>query len=90
MTLLTQAQRQRLSDAASHLTREEWTRLPLAETNKIAMKIDLILLELHQESPEAFVTIAYWDDVEKKVIFTKPFNGGMDFFKYAYSPSRGA
>lgn len=80
---LTPEQQNRLSNASSAMTREEWSKLPVGVTDQIANRIDRVLLELHQENPMAFSTIAYYDETLAKVVFTKK-SVGMDFFKYGY------
>ena len=80
---LTLLQQQRLINAASKMSREEWGKLPVGITDQIAAKIDRVILELHEENPMAFSTIAYYDETLGKVVFTKK-SIGMDFFKYAY------
>jgi hypothetical protein len=80
---LTTDQQNRLINASSKMSREEWNKLPVGITDQIAAKIDRVILELHEENPMAFSTIAYYDETLKKVVFTKK-SVGMDFFKYGY------
>jgi hypothetical protein len=80
---LTLLQQQRLMNASSKMSREEWSKLPVGVTDQIAAKIDKIILELHEENPMAFSTIAYYDEALSKVVYTKK-SVGMDFFKYGY------
>jgi hypothetical protein len=80
---LTLLQQQRLIHACSKMTREEWSKLPVGVTDQIASKIDRVILELHEENPLAFSTIAYYDEMLGKVVYTKK-SIGMDFFKYGY------
>lgn len=70
-------------NASSKMSREEWNKLPVGVTDQIANKIDMVILELHEENPMAFSTIAYYDEALGKVVFTKK-SVGMDFFKYGY------
>ena len=79
---LTPEQQNRLSNASSAMTREEWSKLPVGITEQIAARIDHVLLELHEENPLAFSTIAYFDEALGKVVFTKK-AVGIDFFKYS-------
>ena len=79
---LTLQQQQRLINASSKVSREEWSRLPVGITEQIAARIDHVLLELHEENPLAFSTIAYFDEALGKVVFTKK-AVGIDFFKYS-------
>ena len=53
---LTPDQQARLKKASSGLTTENFSKLSLAETNKVANRINQVLLQLHQESPFAFIT----------------------------------
>lgn len=80
---LTLDQQNRLKNASSKVSREEWNKLPVGVTNQIASRIDRVILELHEENPMAFSTIAYYDETENKVVFTKKVTG-MDFFNYGY------
>jgi hypothetical protein len=80
---LTPEQQNRLSNASSAMTREEWSKLPVGITDQIASRIDRVLLELHQENPMAFSTIAYYDEALGKVVYTKK-SVGMDFYRYGY------
>jgi len=75
---LTLQQQQRLINASSKVSREEWSRLPVGITEQIAARIDHVLLELHEENPLAFSTIAYFDEALGKVVFTKK-AVGIDF-----------
>ena len=79
---LTLLQQQRLMNASSKMSREEWSKLPVGITDQIAAKIDRVILELHEENPLAFSTIAYFDEALGKVVFTKK-AVGIDFFKYS-------
>ena len=80
---LTPEQQKRLSNASSKMTREEWNKLPVGITDQIAAKIDRVLLELHEENPMAFSTIAYYDEALAKVVFTKK-SVGIHFFQHSY------
>jgi hypothetical protein len=80
---LTLLQQQRLINAASKMTREEWNKLPVGVTDQIAAKIDRVILELHEENPMAFSTIAYYDEALAKVVFTKK-SVGIHFFQHSY------
>jgi len=80
---LTLLQQQRLINAASKMSREEWGKLPVGITDQIAAKIDRVLLELHEENPMAFSTIAYYDDALGKVVYTKK-PVGIHFFQHSY------
>jgi hypothetical protein len=80
---LTPEQQNRLSNASSAMTREEWSKLPVGITDQIASRIDRVLLELHQENPMAFSTIAYYDEALNKVVFTKK-SVGIHFFQHSY------
>ena len=64
------------------MSREEWSKLPVGITDQIAAKIDRVILELHEENPLAFSTLAYFDEALGKVVFTKK-AVGIDFFKYS-------
>ena len=83
---LTPEQQTRLSNASSGLTTDQFSELSLAETNAISHRIDMVLLELHQESPFAFNTYAYLDKSKSKVIFEDKKVFGIPFSKYAYKP----
>jgi hypothetical protein len=65
------------------MTREEWSKLPVGVTDQIAAKIDRVILELHEENPMAFSTIAYYDEALAKVVFTKK-SVGIHFFQHSY------
>ena len=80
---LTPEQQNRLSNASSAMTREEWNKLPVGVTDQIAARIDRVLLELHEENPMAFSTIAYYDEALAKVVFTKK-SVGIHFFQHSY------
>jgi hypothetical protein len=80
---LTLEQQKRLSNASSKMSREEWSKLPVGVTEQIAAKIDRVLLELHEENPMAFSTIAYYDEALAKVVFTKK-SVGIHFFQHSY------
>jgi hypothetical protein len=80
---LTPEQQKRLSNASSKMTREEWSKLPVGITDQIAAKIDRVILELHEENPMAFSTIAYYDEALAKVVFTKK-SVGIHFFQHSY------
>jgi len=80
---LTPEQQKRLSNASSKMTREEWSKLPVGVTDQIAAKIDRVILELHEENPMAFSTIAYYDEALAKVVFTKK-TVGIHFFQHSY------
>ena len=80
---LTPEQQKRLSNASSKMTREEWSKLPVGVTDQIAAKIDRVILELHEENPMAFSTIAYYDEALAKVVFTKK-SVGIHFFQHSY------
>jgi len=80
---LTPEQQKRLSNASSKMTREEWSKLPVGVTDQIAAKIDRVILELHEENPMAFSTIAYYDEALGKVVFTKK-TVGIHFFQHSY------
>jgi hypothetical protein len=80
---LTSEQQNRLSNASSAMTREEWNKLPVGVTDQIAARIDKVILELHQENPMAFSTIAYFDDALGKVVYTKK-PVGIHFSQHAY------
>ena len=80
---LTPDQQARLKKASSRLTTENFSKLSLAETNKIANRINQVLLQLHQESPFAFITTAYIDE-KNKVAFQDKRTVGIPFSQYAY------
>jgi hypothetical protein len=80
---LTLEQQNRLIKVASKMSRDEWNKLPVGIANQIAARIDRVVLELHEENPLAFSTIAYFDEALNKVVFTKK-TSGIDFFKYSY------
>ena len=80
---LTLEQQKRLSNASSKMSREEWSKLPVGVTDQIASRIDRVLLELHEENPMAFSTIAYYDEALAKVVFTKK-SVGIHFFQHSY------
>ena len=80
---LTLEQQKRLSNASSKMSREEWSKLPVGVTDQIAAKIDRVILELHEENPMAFSTIAYYDEALAKVVFTKK-SVGIHFFQHSY------
>jgi hypothetical protein len=80
---LTPEQQKKLSNASSKMTREEWNKLPVGVTDQIAAKIDRVILELHEENPMAFSTIAYYDEALAKVVFTKK-SVGIHFFQHSY------
>ena len=80
---LTPEQQTRLSNASSGLTTDQFSELSLAETNKIANQINQVLLQLHQESPFAFITTAYIDE-KNKVAFQDKRTVGIPFSQYAY------
>ena len=80
---LTQDQQNRLINASRKMSREEWSKLPVTITDQIAAKIDQVILELHQENPFAFSTIAHFDESLNKVVYTKK-AVGLDFFKHSY------
>jgi hypothetical protein len=79
--LLTLDQQNRLISASSKMSREEWGKLPVGITDQIAARIDRVILELHEENPMAFSTIAYYDEALSKVVYTKK-SVGMDFYRY--------
>jgi hypothetical protein len=81
---LTPEQQTRLSNASSGLTTDRFSELALAETNAIAHRIDMVLLELHQEAPFAFKTYAYLDQTKNKVVFEDKKEFGIPFSQYAY------
>ena len=81
---LTPEQQTRLSNASSGLSTDRFSELSLAETNAIAHRIDMVLLELHQESPFAFNTYAYLDKSKNKVVFEDRKSFGIPFSQYAY------
>jgi len=78
---LTPEQQNRLSNASSAMTREEWNKAPVGVTDQIAAEIDKVILQLHEENPMAFSTIAYYDETLGKVVYTKK-SVGMDFYRY--------
>jgi hypothetical protein len=80
---LTLLQQQKLINASSKMSREEWNKLPVGITNQIAAKIDMVCLELHEENALAFSTIAYYDETLAKVVFTKK-SVGIHFFQHSY------
>ena len=81
---LTPEQQARLKAASSGMSTDRFSELSLAETNAIAHRIDLILLDLHQESPFAFNTYAYLDKSKDKVVFEDRKSFGIPFSQYAY------
>ena len=81
---LTLEQQARLKSASSGLSRDRFNELSFAETNVIANQIDMVLLELHQESPFAFHTYAYLDKFKNKVIFEDRKVFGIPFSKFTY------
>lgn len=81
---LTLEQQARLKAASSGLTPEQFSELTLAETNAISHRIDMVLLDLHQEAPFAFNTYAYLDNTKNKVIFEDRKAFGIPFSQYAY------
>jgi hypothetical protein len=81
---LTPEQQTRLRLASSGLSTDRFSELSLAESNAIVHRIDLVLLELHQESPFAFNTYAYLDNTRNKVIFEDRKVFGIPFSRYAY------
>jgi hypothetical protein len=70
MIFLTKEQRQRLQDASSGVYGDKRERLTDKQIEATAQKIDEVLLQLHQESPLAFGTIAHRDS-KNKVVFEK-------------------
>lgn len=56
--LLSIDQQNRLKQAASNYKKEQRAELTLEESNEIATKIDMILHEIHNENPNAFLTQA--------------------------------
>jgi hypothetical protein len=81
---LTPEQQARLKLASSGLRPEQFNNLSLSASNAFANKINLVLLELHQESPFAFNTYAYLDHSKNKVVFEDRKEFGIPFSKYAY------
>lgn len=81
---LTPEQQARLKSASSGMSTDNFSQLSLAKTNAIAHQIDLVLLELHQESPFAFKTYAYLDKTRNKVVFEDKQMFGIPFSQYAY------
>jgi hypothetical protein len=80
---LTLLQQQRLINASSKMSREEWNKLPVGITDQIAARIDRVILELHEENPMAFSTIAYYDEALGKVVYTKK-SVGINFYRYGH------
>jgi hypothetical protein len=83
---LTLEQQAKLKKASSGMSRDRFNELSLGETNAIVHQIDLVLLELHQESPFAFSTYAYLDGTKNKVVFEDRKAFGISFSKYSYNP----
>jgi hypothetical protein len=81
---LTPEQQDRLKAASSGMSTDNFSELSLAETNAIAHRIDMVLLDLHRESPFAFNTYAYLDKTKNKVVFEDQKVFGIPFSKYAY------
>ena len=81
---LTPEQPARLKAASSGLTTEQFSELTLAASNAFSDRINMVLLELHQESPFAFSTYAYLDQSKNKVVFEDRKDFGIPFSKYAY------
>jgi len=81
---LTTEQQARLKAAASGLTTEQFSELTLTASNAFAQRIDMVLLELHQEAPFAFKTYAYLDQTKNKVVFEDKKEFGIPFSQYAY------
>ena len=81
---LTPEQQARLKAASSGMPTDRFSELSLAETNAIAHRIDMVLLDLHQESPFAFNTYAYLDQSKNKVVFEDRKTFGIPFSQYAY------
>jgi hypothetical protein len=81
---LTPEQQARLKAASSGMSTDRFSDLSLAETNAIAHRIDMVLLELHQEAPFAFNTYAYLDKSKNKVVFEDQKVFGIPFSQYAY------
>ena len=81
---LTPEQQARLKAASSGLTTDQFSELTLAASNAFADRINMVLLELHQESPFAFNTYAYLDKSKDKVVFEDRKSFGIPFSQYAY------
>jgi len=80
---LTLDQQNKLINASSKMSREEWNKLPVGITDQIAARIDRVILKLHEENPMAFSTIAYYDEALGKVVYTKK-SVGIHFFQHSY------
>jgi hypothetical protein len=81
---LTPEQQAKLKSASSGLTTEQFSELTLAASNAFADRINMVLLELHQEAPFAFNTYAYLDKTKNKVVFEDTKTFGIPFSQYAY------
>jgi hypothetical protein len=81
---LTPEQQAKLKAASSGLTTEQFSELTLAASNAFADRINMVLLELHQEAPFAFNTYAYLDKTKNKIVFEDRRIFGIPFSKYAY------
>jgi len=81
---LTPEQQAKLKAASSGLTTEQFSELTLAASNAFADRINMVLLELHQEAPFAFNTYAYLDKTKNKVVFEDTKTFGIPFSQYAY------
>ena len=78
---LTEFQQTKLKAASSGLTTEQFSELSLAETNAIAHRIDMVLLELHKENPFAFSTYAILDE-KNRVVFQDQGITGTPFMNF--------
>jgi hypothetical protein len=81
---LTPEQQARLKLASSGLSTDRFSELSLSASNAFAHRIDLVLLELHQESPFAFNTYAYLDNTRNKVVFEDKKSFGIPFSQHSY------
>jgi hypothetical protein len=81
---LTPEQQAKLKAASSGLTTEQFSELTLAASNAFADRINMVLLELHQEAPFAFNTYAYLDKTKNRVVFEDTKTFGIPFSQYAY------
>jgi hypothetical protein len=71
--LLTTEQQNRLKAASSNVFGDRRENLTDEQIEATTAKINKVLFELHQESPEAFTTLADIDD-KGKYHFTKMFS----------------
>jgi hypothetical protein len=73
MILLTKEQQNRLKAVSSNVFGDKRENLTDEQVEATAAKINEVLYELHQESPQAFVTVPH-KDAKGKYYFTKMFS----------------